>query len=91
MRTEKPFLLSLVTFLSLTDIFTTYIGLSRGLVEENLFLSSSGNFMFIVMGLLKVSVILLSYVLLKKNYIFPVIIVSALMGFAVINNILLLI
>ena len=91
MRTEKPFLLSLVTFLSLTDILTTYIGLSRGLVEENLFLSSSGNFMFILMGLLKVSVILLSYVLLKKNYIFPVVIVSALMGFAVINNILLLI
>ena len=91
MRIEKSLLLLLITFLSLGDILTTYIGLSKGLIEENLFLSSLGNSMFIIMGLLKIIVIFLSYFLLKKNYIFPAIIVSVLMGLAVINNMLLLI
>ncbi|BFH72838.1 DUF5658 family protein [Sulfurisphaera javensis] len=92
MRFEKSFLLSLVTMFSLFDVITTYIGISRGLTEENIFLSSlPGNLMFIVMTILKISVILLSYILLKKGYILPVIIVAIIMGFVVLNNLFLLI
>lgn len=91
MRFEKSFLLSLVTFFSLSDIITTYIGLSKGLVEGNFILSSLPSpMMFVLMSLLKITVIGLSYILLKKGYILPVILVAIIMGFVVLNNLLLL-
>lgn len=90
MEIEKRILLSFVTLFSLLDLITTYLGLSRGFTEGNIFLASSGDLMFMVMGILKVSVILLSYFLLRRGYILPVIVVIALMGFAVINNVFLL-
>lgn len=91
MRFEKTFLLSIVTLFSLFDIITTYIGLGRGLVEQNIVLASlPSNAMFIVMSILKISVILLSYILLKKGYVFPVILVAIIMGFVVLNNLYLI-
>ncbi|BAB67531.1 DUF5658 family protein [Sulfurisphaera tokodaii] len=90
MRIEKPLLMSLLTFFSSLDILTTYVGISKGLTEDNVFLSSFGSEMFIVMTILKISVIALSYILLKKGYVLPVIIVMAMMAFAVINNFTLL-
>ncbi|BFI76043.1 hypothetical protein [Sulfurisphaera ohwakuensis] len=90
MRIEKPLLMSLLMIFSSLDILTTYVGISKGLAEDNIFLLSFGSAMFIAMTILKISVIVLSYILLKKGYVLPVIIVMAMMAFAVINNFTLL-
>lgn len=85
-----------ITFIALTgssllDIVTTFIGLEHGLLEANPFLRSlPPNLFFPVMIALKLAVIGLSFLLLKKGKVVPVLVITFIMMIVVLNNLILL-